>query len=494
MCGGGDGMPGGIAGALRMAHAALDHLNGPEAANLPAAGLGEALRSLGALHAKLTAAHAGLLRRFDACGAHDGDGYPTTASWLAAMTKVTLPGARAAVRQMRLLGRHRAFEEAMAAGRMSPSWALDIAARIKDLPPDLRPRAGQILAEAAAAGADLDDLRLLAACAVEKWKAQQPDPGDGDGFGDRYVHLATTFGGAGVMRGDLTPECAAAVQAVLDALGKRRGPEDARTEGQRFHDAIQEACELLIRARMVPGRAGADTQVMVHIPLAGLRAMDGASELEDAWLAARAGQPGYLTGKDAEAAACDALVVPTVTGHPDMAVIGQIIEVCLAAAGPADPAGTAGLRPMSPQAYAALRMQVARLAIDFVSGPAGLAGYLRTRLLNAPYNTKSLPLDIGYSASIPAAIRRAVTLRDRHCAWPGCAKPPAACDVHHLVHKSDGGKTSVSSCVLLCQFHHDVCIHRWGWQFILHPDGTTEAISPYGEVLRSHGPPTLRAG
>jgi hypothetical protein len=165
MCGGGEGMPGGIAGALRMAHAGLDHLNGPEAANLPAAGLGEALASLGALHARLTAAHAGLLRRSGACGAHDGGGYPATAAWLAAMTKVTLPGARAAVRQR----------------------------------------------------------RLPAACAAGKRKAQQPGPG-GDGCGDRCVHLAATSGGAGVMRGDLTPGCAAAVRAVLDAPGGKTRP------------------------------------------------------------------------------------------------------------------------------------------------------------------------------------------------------------------------------------------------------------------------------
>jgi hypothetical protein len=28
----------------------------------------------------------------------------------------------------------------------------------------------------------------------------------------------------------------------------------------------------------------------------------------------------------------------------------------------------------------------------------------------------------------------------------------------------------------------------------MHPDGTTEARSPWGEVLRSHAPPTARAG
>ena len=142
----------------------------------------------------------------------------------------------------------------------------------------------------------------------------------------------------------------------------------------------------------------------------------------------------------------------------------------------------------------ALRYAIARLAINFVSGPAGLAGWLRTTLLAPPYNTPSLPLDIGYSDSIPASIRRAVQLRDRGCAWPRCGRPAAWCDVHHLQHKNDGGKTAVSDCVLLCQFHHDVCIHRRGWRLVLHPDGTTTAYGPDGQVLHSHSPPTTRAG
>ncbi|MFZ0080897.1 MAG: HNH endonuclease signature motif containing protein, partial [Trebonia sp.] len=148
----------------------------------------------------------------------------------------------------------------------------------------------------------------------------------------------------------------------------------------------------------------------------------------------------------------------------------------------------------TPDAMQALRYAIARLAIDFVSGPAGLAGWLRTTLLAPPYNTPSLPLDIGYSDSIPASIRRAVLLRDRGCAWPRCGRPAAWCDVHHLQHKADGGKTAVSDCVLLCQFHHDICIHRRGWRLILHPDGTTTAYGPEGQVLHSHSPPTTRAG
>lgn len=62
------------------------------------------------------------------------------------------------------------------------------------------------------------------------------------------MKLGTTFGGAGVIRGNLTPECAAAVRAVVEALGKKSGPEDDRTEEKRFHDAIQLACAPLPRA------------------------------------------------------------------------------------------------------------------------------------------------------------------------------------------------------------------------------------------------------
>ncbi len=186
--------------------------------------------------------------------------------------------------------------------------------------------------QAAQAGASLDDLRTIAGVALEKWRASRPDA-DEDGFDDRYVQAATTFGGAGVLRGNLTPECAAAVQAVLEALGKKAGAEDPRTEGQRFHDALQAGCELLIGAKMVPDRAGADTHVAVHIPFPELRQRPGAPEAEEVWLRGAAGEPGYLTGKDAEAAGCDAVAEPVVTGHADMRVVDKIIGLALAAAG-----------------------------------------------------------------------------------------------------------------------------------------------------------------
>jgi Domain of unknown function (DUF222) len=517
---------GSAAEALRVAGAALDYLNAAAAVDLDGAACGELLIGLGEVRAKLTAAHAGVLRRFDAANAHGADGYGSSSAWLAARAGMSKKGARAAVRQMRQLGDRPLLGTALAAGDITDSLAFTIADWTRRLPAEMRTGTDRILLQAAAAGASLDDLAVIAACAIERWRQRRPDPDNpDDAFEDRLVRVGTTFGGAAVLRGNLTPECAAAVRAVLEALGKKAGPEDDRTEEKRFHDALQLACELLLRARLVPDRAGADTQVIAHIPLSQLRRLPGAPDLEDAWIRARLGEDGYLAGKDAETAACDAQTVPVVTGTMDPAVIDQMINLARTAAeaetpgavtditGPAD-AGTAAdtgaaayvlqgnaarqenarSGALSPVAWRALRYAMARLAVDLVSGPAGVAAVLRRGLLDQPYNTPSLPLDIGYSTSIPGHIRRAVLLRDRACAWPKCGRPAVHCDVHHLRHKQDGGETSVANCALVCQFHHDVCIHRRGWQLILHPDGTTEARSPDGRhVLRSHAPPTPQA-
>jgi hypothetical protein len=66
--------------------------------------------------------------------------------------------------------------------------------------------------------------------------------------------------------------------------------------------------------------------------------------------------------------------------------------------------------------------------------------------------------------------------------------------VHHIVPRAHGGKTRLKDLILLCGYHHQVCIHRLGWTLVLHADGTTEARGPDGQILRSHGPPTVRAG
>ena len=361
--------------ALRAGRAMVDYLNSPAARELDGAARGEALMQIGAIQSGLAAAQNGLLRRFDADGGHDADGYATTAAWLACRTGLGRKDAKAAVRQMRLLSKHPLLEEAAAEGAVTISQAREMAGWTKRIgDEEMQKDADQILLEAARAGADLDGLRVIAQAAYEAWRAQHPDDDPpGKGFGDRFLQLDTTIDGAGRLTGDLTPECAAAVTAVLEALGKKRGPEDDRTAAQRFHDALQEGCELLIRAKMVPDRAGSDTRVDVEIPLSALRGMDGASLVEEAWLRARAGQPGYLAGKDAEAIACDALIVPIVTGTPDWAAMTQMITLITTAharcGGPGQPPGQQG-QPGEPGQLLQSLPEREREALLYGLGPA----------------------------------------------------------------------------------------------------------------------------
>jgi hypothetical protein len=138
---------------------------------------------------------------------------------------------------------------------------------------------------------------------------------------------------------------------------------------------------------------------------------------------------------------------------------------------------------------------ILKAAADLLSGPGGLAAYLRTRLAPGTVASVSLPLDVGaVTETIPVHLRRAVAVRDQHCRFPGCDQPVAACQPHHIIPRAQGGPTSLTNLMLLCTFHHLIAVHRWGWGIALHPDGTVAATSPDGDkTLHSHGPPPARA-
>jgi hypothetical protein len=533
--------PSGVAEALGMLDRSLAYLGTADVASLPAAVQAEALRVLGRAEARHTAAHARVLGAFATQGGFEHDGHGSARGWLKWQTRVTHGAAAASVAWARRLAAHPVVAAALASGGLSPSWARQVCEWTDRLPEAQRADADEILAGAARGGAGLAALGGLAREMYER--CVPPDDRD-DGYQDRWFRLGLTFGGAGRAEGDLTPGCAAALAAVLEALDKKAGPEDTRTREQRRHDALEDACRRLIRAGMVPNRAGQPTQIMVHLTLAQVRGAPGVSAAEAAWAAARMSQPGWLTGPDAEAALCDATVVPVVTGHVDGAALDQLTEMFLlaqsfgrhpgsgpgqASSGPGGPGGAdepgrqsvsrrlgksgqpgrsgqradsdgsvpTGTPPypnfsLSPATRERLRRALLGLAADALSGPDGLAARLRAALDGRPLTTISLPLDIGAAGeTIPAHLRRAVTTRHSHCAFPGCDQPASVCDIHHIVPRSRGGPTSLPNLVPLCSFHHLTAIHRWGWNLSLHSDGTTTATSPdRTRVLHSHGPPS----
>ena len=147
-------------------------------------------------------------------------------------------------------------------------------------------------------------------------------------------------------------------------------------------------------------------------------------------------------------------MAPVVTGDLDPGVLEDLVQLCVELdrlRGLAVPRPGSGHHapPDTTAAWRALEQAVIGKAVDLLSGPGGLASFLRRRQLGVRLGGPSLPLDIGYAEIIPAGIRNAVILRDRHCGSAGgCASQPSACEVHHTKHKASGGKTSVRDCVL----------------------------------------------
>ena len=200
----------------------------------------------------------------------------------------------------------------------------------------------------------------------------------------------------------------------------------------------------LLASNLLPTRAGQPVKALVHISFADLCQMDEDSALQDKWIeeyraqwaAHRAaasvatGDGGaWLEGDAAREVACDAMIIPVVIGDVDPGAVEELIAVCVeyhlvrarAAAGNCDDTGTqdgpgcdgsaaipAGLggRAAVPVEHAAeaervaevlamLEHQILAKVIQVVSGPGGVASFLRRNLLGKPLGGPSLPLDVG---------------------------------------------------------------------------------------------------
>src|SRR6476661_3544847 len=188
----------------------------------------------------------------------------------------------------------------------------------------------------------------------------------------------------------------------------------------------------LTASGMLPERAGQPVKAWVHITLADLLRMDGDSALQDEWTervrarwAARrahtaeagASDGAWLDGDAAAAVACDAAMAPVVPGDVNVDALEDLVRLCVALDrlrrdGDGDGDGPGRPAAGTTAAWAAVEQQVIGKAVDLLSGPGGLASFLRRRQLGVRLGGPSLPLDIGYAETIPAGIRNAVLLRD----------------------------------------------------------------------------------
>jgi hypothetical protein len=215
----------------------------------------------------------------------------------------------------------------------------------------------------------------------------------------RYLQLSTEPDGTVRGRFVLTSEDAEAVLTVLEPLARQQGLADKRSAGQRRADALVEVF------------AGATA--WMDLPQAGGQRAQLSYVINAAWSAGDT--PVGLQEQLARQGM-----------HPNV-----ISEHCAAAAwtGPQTRARIESLLCDS---------RISRLVLDSRGEVVALHS-LTDQITNAQ--------------------RRGVSARDRHCIAKGCTRPPAFCDVHHLEHRADGGKTTIDNLVLLCRRHH-VLWHR----------------------------------
>ncbi|MBV9011527.1 MAG: DUF222 domain-containing protein, partial [Pseudonocardiales bacterium] len=178
---------------------------------------------------------------------------------------------------------------------------------------------------------------------------------------------------------------------------------------------------------------------------------------------------------------------PAAEGMPDARTTPQrnadaLVEVCGLARAAHDCPTTGGEPPHVSVTidWEALRTGLGAATLDY--GTHMRASEARrwacdAKIIPVVLGGASEPLDVGRAMrTVPLSIRRALVVRDRGCAFPGCDRPPALCQAHHCQYWADGGDTSIDNCVLLCETHHRH-VHCTGWEILIRP-GYVEFIPP----------------
>ena len=125
----------------------------------------------------------------------------------------------------------------------------------------------------------------------------------------RELTLALRADGSARLTGDLTPECAATWQTVLDSLSAPApaadGTRDPRTAAQRRHDGFHDAGQRLLRVGDLPDSGGTPTTVLLTMTVEQLESRTGL---------VTTAHGGHVTVATALRLAGEADLIPTVFG------------------------------------------------------------------------------------------------------------------------------------------------------------------------------------
>jgi hypothetical protein len=227
----------------------------------------------------------------------------------------------------------------------------------------------------------------------------------------RWFNCDQTYGGVYVLRGELDAEGGALLKTAIDQLSHGLSPGEERSGLQRRADALVDMAATQLRCGDHRDVHGQRPHLTVTV--------SGDTLRNDA--------------RKAVAANKDALRVVAV----------------------AQPAELSGVGPIHPESARRIACDAVRTVVKVAATPDDLSW-----ITGAPV----MPLSVGRATrTIPAPIRTALVLRDQGCRFPGCDRPPAWTDGHHIIHWADGGPTELDNLVSLCRSHHRR-VHEEGWR------------------------------
>jgi hypothetical protein len=328
-----------------------------------------------------------------------------------------------------------ATAQALTDGTISPAHAQVLAAGTHDLPAHVAADAEPVLLEAARR---LDPPRLRRAIAHLRLVADPDHTNDQAErrHQQRGLWLAATWEGMVAVNGPLDPEAGQTLVAALEPLARPTNADDDRSGGQRRADALVELAHRSLEAGRLPQSGGVRPQLLVTVDLDSLLG-------HRAGLGGETGGPGPLDPEACRRLACDGAVT---------------------------------------------RVLVTRHPTGHARTEDGLADRLRAAATQLPPTLgggPTQPLEVGRTSRVVTpAQRAALMVRDGGCALPGCDRPPAWCEAHHLVHWLHGGPTDLDNLALVCRAHHRA-VHEGGWRLARHPDGRLTASPPHRRPQRA---------
>jgi hypothetical protein len=215
----------------------------------------------------------------------------------------------------------------------------------------------------------------------------------------RWFACDQSYGGEWFLRGQLDAEGGALLKTAIDALSDGMSRGETRLVSERRADALVELAATQLRCGDHPDVHGQRPHLTVTVSADALR-----------------------TGADAEAA-----------------VLG-------------------GVGPIHPETARRIACDAVKTVVT-VATPAD-----RAASISMVASTPVVPLSVGRATrTIPTHIRTALCLRDQGCRFPGCDRPPAWTDGHHIIHWADGGPTELENLISLCRPHHRA-VHEQGWR------------------------------